>query len=111
MASILRRIAGPAFLASSVANIYTPPNSAIYVVIFHIHIVNVTTGAVKATLYTGATGAAASGTELMKSKSVPATDYIDYYCEKRMDSTDFLTGLASQASALVIEVEGEYRAT
>lgn len=108
MAGLTKTIAGPAFLASSVANIYTPPNAAVYIVILHIHIVNVTLGAVKATLYTGLTGGSLAGTELMKLKSVPASDYIDYYCQKKMLSTDFLTGLASQASALVIEVEGEY---
>ena len=56
MPGALKRIAGPAYLGNAVANIYTPPSSDVYVVINHIHIANVTGGAVTWTLYIGATG-------------------------------------------------------
>lgn len=98
---------GPAFLANSVADIYTPPASTVYTVIYHIHIANVTGGIVTFTLYKGATGGSAAGTELFKAKSVSANDVYDFYCTLKMKSTDFLTGLASAASSLTIEIEAE----
>lgn len=107
MAGTLKLIAPPAFLSSSVANIYAPPASTIYTVIRHIHIANVTSGAVTFTLYVGATGGSAAGTELFKGYSVAANSAFDYYPVLRMASTDFLTGLASAGTSLTITVEGE----
>lgn len=107
MAGTLKLISGPAFLSNAAADIYTPPASTIYTVIRHIHIANVTTGAVAFTLYKGATGGSAAGTELFKLVSVPANSYVDYYPIMKMTSTDFLSGLAGAASSLTITVEGE----
>ena len=107
MTGIIKRIAGPAYLAASATEIFTPPASRFYTVIRHIHIANVTAGAVTFTLYVGATGGSAAGTELFKGKSVAANDSYDYYCVKKMASTDFLSGLASAGSSLTITVEGE----
>lgn len=107
MAGTIKRIAGPAFLAAVAANIYTPPAATIYTVIRHIHIANVTAGAVTFTLYIGGTGGSAAGTELFKTFSVAANSSYDHYCNRRMDSTDFLTGLASAATSLTIVVDGE----
>ena len=106
----LKRIAGPAYLASSVANIYTPPNAAVFTEINHIHIANVSAGAVTFTLYVGATGGSAGGTELYKAYSVAANSAFDLYCSLVMASTDFLTGLASAGTSLTITVEGQYHA-
>lgn len=108
MAGTLKRIAGPAYLAASAANIYTPPAATIFTVIRHIHIANVTGAPVTFTLYVGATGGSTGGTELFKAQSVPANGSVDYYPALRMDSTDFLSGLASAGSSLTITVEGEY---
>ncbi len=106
--NVIHRIAGPAYLANAAANIYTPPTVNTYlVVIRHIHIANVTTSAATFTLYIGATGGSAAGTELFKLVVVPANGYVDYYPITNMASTDFLTGLASAASTLTITVEGE----
>ena len=107
----LKRIAGPAYLATSAANIYTPANAAVYTEINHIHIANVTTGAVTFTLYVGATGGSAGGTELFKAYSVAANSAFDYYGTLYMASTDFLSGLASSGTSLTITVEGVYHAT
>lgn len=107
MAGTLKRIAGPAYLAAAATDIYTPPASTIYTVIRHIHIANVTAGAVTFTLYVGATGGSAAGTELFKAYSVAANSSFDYYCTLKMISTDFLSGLASAGTSLVITVEGE----
>lgn len=103
----LKRIAGPAYIANAAANIYTPSAAEIYTVIKHIHVANKTAGAVTFSLYVGATGGSAGGTELFGTKSVAAFDAFDYYCTQKMLSTDFLSGIASAASSLVIIVEGE----
>lgn len=107
MIGTLKVIAGPAFIASSVANIYTPPASTIYTIIRHIHIANVTASAVTFSLYIGATGGSAAGTQLFGGQSIGANSAFDYYCVRKMLSTDFLTGVASSGSSLVIDVEGE----
>lgn len=107
MAGTLKRIAGPAYLANSATDIYTPPASTIYTVIRHIHLANKTSGAVTFSLYIGATGGSTGGTELFGAKSLAANDVYDYYCQLKMISTDFLTGLASAATSITITVEGE----
>jgi hypothetical protein len=107
MAGTIKRIAGPAYIAASATNIYTPPASTIYTVIRHIHVANVTAGAITFTLYVGATGGSAAGTELFKTRTVAALDTYDFYCGLFMASTDFLSGLASAGSSLTITVEGE----
>jgi len=108
MAGTLKRIAGPAFLASSAADLYTPPASTIYTVIRHIHFANVTASAVTISIYVGATGGSASGTELFGTFSIPANDVYDYLTSGlRMASTDFLTGFASSASAVTYTIMGE----
>lgn len=105
------KIAGPAYLAASATNIYTPAASTFVTVIRHIHIANVTTGAATFTLYVGATGGSAAGTELFKGYTVSANSTYDYYGALRMTSADFLSGLASAGSTLTITVEGEIYAT
>lgn len=107
MAGTLKKIAGPTYLPSSVANIYTPPASTILTIIRHIHIANATGAAVTFTLYVGGTGGSTGGTELFKAFSVGANSAFDYYGMLLMTSTDFLTGLASAATSLTILVEGE----
>jgi hypothetical protein len=108
MAGTKKRIAGPAFLAAAAADIYTPPASTIYTSIRQIHIANVTAGAVTFSLYIGATGGSAAGTELFKNVSVAANGGVfDHYCDRRMNSTDFLSGLASAATSLTITVDAE----
>ena len=105
----LMRIAGPAYIASSATNIYTPPASTMYIVIKHIHIANKDSSARTFSLYVGATGGSAGGTEIAKDVSVAVADTKDYYFSPGlvMKSTDFLTGIASSASTLVITVMGD----
>lgn len=109
----IKRIAGPAYLGASVADIYTPPNSAVYTVINHIHICNKTSSSATFTLYIGATGGSTGGTELFNAKSVAANDTYDAYWSPgiKMTSTDFLSGLASAGTTLTITVMGQYQAT
>lgn len=102
----LKRIAGPAYISNSAANIYTPPASTISTTITHIHIANVSASDVTFSLYIGATGGSAGGTQLAGGYTVVANSTWDYYGDLLMLSTDFLTGVASAATSLVITVEG-----
>jgi len=107
MAGTIKRLAGPAYIANAAANIYVPPSALIFGVVRHIHIANRTGGAVTFSLYVGATGGSAAGTELFGTHSLAANAEFDYYSALKLLSTDFLTGIASAASSLVITVEGE----
>lgn len=107
MAGTLKRIAGPAYLSNSAANIYTPPAATIYTVIRHIHFANKTSSPATFSLYVGATGASAGGTELFAGFTLGPNLTYDYYCTLQMLSTDFLVGLASAASTITITVEGD----
>ncbi len=69
---------------------------------------NKTAGAVTFSLYIGATGANAAGTEFMGiGTSVAANSYVDWYGSLRLDAADFLVGGASAATSLTFEAEGE----
>lgn len=105
----LKRIAGPAYLAASATDIYTPAASTIYTNIYQIHLANVTVGAVTYTLYIGATGGSSAGTAIATAVSIPANTTTDLWFPKglKMVSTDFLTGLASAGSSITITVIGE----
>ncbi len=108
MAGTLKRLAGPAFIAGSATNIYSQ-NALIYDNVKHIHIANKTGSPATFSLFVGATGASASGTELFGTVTVAANATLDYYCNnlKLVGAVDFLVGIAGTASALVITVEGE----
>lgn len=110
---------GPVAMANAAANIANPPtltggtglagtNTNTYLVLRHIRIVNKTGGAVTATLYIGATGASAAGSEFaFNATSIAANSYVDWYGQVRLDVADFLVGLASAATSLTFEAEGE----
>jgi hypothetical protein len=79
-----------------------------YLIIRHVRISNKTAGAVTFSLWKGATGANAAGTEFIGTGvSVPANAGVDYYGIWRFDSGDFLVGGASAATALTITMDGE----
>jgi hypothetical protein len=110
---------GPSALASSAANVLNPPtvtggtgvagtNTSTYVVVRHIRIVNKTASAATCSFWLGATGASAAGTEVIGSAlSISANSYIDWYGQLRLDTADYLVGLASGAATLTFEAEGE----
>lgn len=100
-------IVAPAYLAASATNIYTPPASTIYRIITHLHFANTDTVARTISIYRGATGGSAGGTELFKTRSIAAGETYDYYCQMKMLSTDFLSGLADAASKVTVLVEYE----
>jgi hypothetical protein len=108
MAGQLKKLAGPAFIAAAATNVYNSAIATEYTVIRHIHVANVTGGAVSFTLaLSTTTGVATSGTELFKSHSVAANAEFDFYTTLKMLSTDFLVGLDGSGASLVITVEGE----
>lgn len=83
-------------------------SSAQYILLRHIRIVNKTASAATFSLWLGATGANAPGTEVIGiGKSVPANDAVDWYGYLRLDAADFLVGGAGTTTALSIEGEGE----
>lgn len=110
---------GPAALANAAANILNPPtltggtglagtNTNSYLIIRHIRIVNKTAGAATFSLYIGATGGSAAGTEFMgTATNVPANSQVEWFGMVRLEPADFLSGLASAATTLTIQGEGE----
>jgi hypothetical protein len=80
----------------------------LYLIIKHIRIVNKTAGAVTVSLWIGATGANAAGTEFaFQATSCPANSFLDWFGLVRLDVADFLVGGAGAATSLSIEGEGE----
>jgi hypothetical protein len=77
----------------------------------HLRAVNKTGAAATVSTYVGATGGSAAGTEVAwNAKQVPANDSVDVYFGgqgMRMDSADFLTGVASAAATITVEGEAE----
>src|SRR5580765_6717591 len=102
----LRRIVGPVALTTTLTtNVYNQGSALIFDIIKHIHVVNKTGSAATFSLWLGATGANAAGTELFNGKSVAANDVYDWYTPgMKMISTDFLVGGAGTTLALTIEI-------
>ena len=109
---------GPVALTTTLTtNLLNPPtasggvnagSSSQYIILKHARITNKTASAATFSLWLGATGANAAGTEVIGSgKSVPANDSVDWYGVLRLDAADFLVGGAGTATALTITGEGE----
>jgi len=111
---------GPVAMSSTLTtNIMNPPtltggvglagtNTASYLIVRHIRIVNKTAGAVTFSLYIGATGGNVAGTEFMGlGTSIAANSFVDWYGMLRLDTADFLVGGASAATSLTFQAEGE----
>lgn len=109
---------GPVALGAAVANLINPAAAgagaigytatASYIILRHIRVVNKTGGAATFSMWLGATGASAAGTEVIGTgKSVPANDAFDWYGMLRIDAADFLTAQASAGATLTFEAEGE----
>lgn len=79
-----------------------------YVILTHIRIVNKGSGAATVSLYIGASGGDAAGTEFaFNGYSVAQNSYVDWYGRVRLESTDYLTGGGSVATTLTFQAEGE----
>jgi hypothetical protein len=80
----------------------------LYFIVRHIRIVNKTGTAQTFSLWLGATGANAAGTEVIgNGYPVPANSAVDWYGMLTMDVADFLVGGAGNNTALTLEGEGE----
>jgi hypothetical protein len=90
-------------------NIYQGGNGSalIYDKIAQIHIVNKTSSPATFTMYLGATGASAAGTELFVGVNIPANGYFDWFTPTKLVSTEFLVGFASVTLALTITIMTE----
>lgn len=83
-------------------------SGSLYIILRHIRIVNKTGSAATFSLWLGATGANAAGTEVIgQATSVAANSYIDWYGYLLVKTADFLVGGSGTATALTIEGEGE----
>lgn len=110
---------GPVALSNVVANIITPPtvtggtgltgtNTSTYLIIRQITIVNKTASTATFSLYKGASGGSAAGTEIVGSATqVLANSSYVYYCSMRVDVGEFISGLASASAALTFQATGE----
>lgn len=79
-----------------------------YFILRHIRIVNKTASAATFSLWLGATGANAAGTEVVGTGySVAANSAFDWFGILTMEVADFLVGGAGTATALTFEAEGE----
>lgn len=79
-----------------------------YALLNHIRLVNKTGSPASASLWIGATGGNAAGTEFaFNGYSIPANSYVDWYGRLRLESTDFLVGGSNTATALSFQAEGE----
>lgn len=99
---------GPEYVASSATNIYVP-TAATVARVRHIHLCNKDSSSRTVTLYIGATGGSAGGTEILKDKTIAVGDTYDLYFPAGLllTATDFLTGLCSAATAVTITTSGE----
>jgi hypothetical protein len=85
---------------------YTQPQP--YLILKHIRIVNKTASAATVSLWIGATGGNAAGTEFaFQGFPVPANSFQDWFGILRLDSADFLVGGSGTATALSFQAEGE----
>jgi hypothetical protein len=109
---------GPVALTTTLTtNILNPPtttggvnggSSPTYIVLKHIRIVNKTGSAASFSLWLGATGANAAGTEVIGTGLlVAANTSFDWYGILRIDAADFLVGGAGTGTALTLTAEGE----
>lgn len=109
---------GPiALTATLTTNILNPPtasggtnagSSSQYILIRKITVVNKTTSNHTVSLWLGATGANAAGTEYeFQATVVPANSAIERVVYTRLDAADFIVGGADAATSLSIMFEGE----
>ncbi len=109
---------GPiALTATLTTNLLNPPtatggvnagSSPMYLLITQLHFVNKTAAPGTVSLWLGATGANAAGTEVLTGYAIPANSTYDWYSPGlRLDSTDFLVGGANAVTTITMIAIGE----
>ena len=103
---------GPAYITDLSDDLYVPSAATLIADIKHIHLVNTSGSAVTVSLYVGATGAEAGGTEILGAKSIAANDVYDLYfpAGRPLTSADFLVGDASTTNVVTATITGTLRA-
>ena len=107
-AGTLKLLYGPAYLSNSAGtNIYQGGGGSalIYDKVIQMHLAAVAAATV--TMYKGGTGGSAGGTQLFSAFSIALSTFYDWFGLLKLVSTDYLTGSASVASAIVISIMGE----
>lgn len=101
---------GPEYLAVAATNVYTPPTGQ-KALIRQIRLMNTAAATRTVSLWLGATGASAGGTELLKDFTLTATgtdgsEKDIFLQDLPVDVGTFLVGLASVASSVTITTIG-----
>lgn len=97
---------GPAYVASTAADLYVASANTVARVTL-IHLVNTSGSARTVSIYVGATGGSAGGTELLGTYSIAANDYAQVWLNGlALTSSQFITGVASAASAVTCTIHG-----
>jgi len=109
---------GPTDLGNSAANIFNPPtvsggtntgSPTVRAIIRRVQLVNHDSAAHTTSLFVGATGGSAAGTEFCTSAtSIPANSEKTYYPSAALVAADFLTGFADAANKVSINLDVEY---
>lgn len=109
----------PVFIPSSAGNLLNcnitsetgPVGFALsepYLIVRHVHVMNIDTIAHVISLYKGATGASVAGTQFAWANfALGAQQYDDWYGEERFNAADFLTGIADLASKVIININAD----
>ena len=92
-------------LAGSIGIISSQP----YAILKHIRLINVlTTAAVVVGLYKGATTTSLSTQAFaFSSVSIPASSYVDWYGQARVETADYINLVANLATSTIIQIDGE----
>ena len=113
MAFTTRLLAAPAYMVvANGQNIFTPSwvaTSTAFDTIKHIHLANEDSSSRTVSLFLGATGGYAAGTELLSAFVIGANNVYDWWGAIKLTNTNslYLSGYASVGSKVVIMVEGE----
>jgi hypothetical protein len=80
-----------------------------YIILKHLRITNnLATSAVSCTLYKSSIlSSVGNSIFAFSSVSVPANSYLDWYGQARFDTADYLSGIASLAQSVIINMDGE----
>lgn len=102
-----KRLAGPAYVAASVANVYNPASGTLGYVT-QVEFYNAGTGIEALDLFLGASGGSSGSTALLNDFPLPAkTRYpITFYPALVLTSSDFLTAATTTGSTVTVTVLG-----
>lgn len=101
-----KRLAGPTAIGTGIANLFNETDTKMKSVLRQVHVVNTTDNDGDFTIYLGATGGSAAGTELYSKQKVKARSTFNEYIEIPLASTDFITAKAT-ATGLVATLSGD----